>query len=245
MWIETHTSLARHRKLKAFARALQIEPHIAVGHLILFWHNVLEQSPDGDITKWSRQDVADYAHYVGDHDKFFNALKNGGDGFIDEIDGRIMVHNWWKYAGRYLTNKYRTANPVKLNVLKANFSPTLDGLKSDNIPNQPNIPTTNNTVSNKKQDYLQVIEYWNISGLPVCKVLTDIRRDKLNQRWRSQHFRDNYKAAIEKIGKSNFCKGGSDKGWKASIDWFLHNDTNYVKALEGKYDDKKDPFAKY
>lgn len=245
MWIEIHTNLVRHRKLKAFARALQIEPHIAMGHLATFWMNVLEQAETGDITKWSKQDIADYAHYVGDVDKFYDALKNGGDGWIDEKDGRVLLHDWWDYVGRYLSAKYKTSNPAKLGYLKTIYSTSIDSLKTPHLPNLPNQPTTKTTIVSN-QDYIKVIEYWNVSSLPVCKVLTDTRRDKLIQRWKSQHFRDNYKTAIEKLGKSSFCKGASDKGWKASIDWFLHNDTNYVKALEGKYDDKKDSvFGRY
>jgi hypothetical protein len=92
----------------------------------------------------------------------------------------------------------------------------------------------------------EVQAVWNATSLPKCITLSSGRKEKLRQRLKSKHFRENYKAAIEKLSKSSFAKGHSDKGWKVSIDWFLDNDTNYVKALEGKYDDKpRSIFEKY
>ena len=42
------------------------------------------------------------------------------------------------------------------------------------------------------------------------------------------------------MAKSKFCCGlVVGKHWKATIDFFIANDTNYVKALEGKYDNEK------
>src|SRR3990167_3478063 len=143
MWIELHTNLLRHRKTKNLARALQIEPFMAVGHLTSFWTNVLEQAEDGDITKWSKEDIADYACYVGDADKFYNALLNAGDGWIDEREGKIIIHDWWDYAGRYLTAKYRTFNPGRLEMIKSIYSQSKVSLKSDNQSINQSINLTN------------------------------------------------------------------------------------------------------
>ena len=47
------------------------------------------------------------------------------------------------------------------------------------------------------------------------------------------------KEAILKISESNFCTGNNDRNWKADFDWLFGNDTNILKALEGKYDNKE------
>lgn len=42
-------------------------------------------------------------------------------------------------------------------------------------------------------------------------------------------------SVFEKAGKSNFLTGENDKSWKANFDW-IFNPTNFLKILEGKYD---------
>ena len=64
-WIEVHTPLIRHRKLRRLARSLKITPVQALGHLVALWGSVLELAEDGDITKWSVEDIAEYAQYDG------------------------------------------------------------------------------------------------------------------------------------------------------------------------------------
>ena len=82
-WIELHTPLIRHRKVKKMARLLGIKPVQALGHLACFWSNVLELAEDGDITKWSPEDIAEYANYEGDSLLFYKTLQNKGVQLID------------------------------------------------------------------------------------------------------------------------------------------------------------------
>ena len=84
----------------------------------------------------------------------------------------------------------------------------------------------------------KVLELWNKTELPKVQHISKERKDKLSQRLKSKHFRDNYEDAIKKLALSSFALGKNERGWKASFDWFISNDTNYVKAIEGKYDDK-------
>ena len=142
-WIELHTVLSRHRKIKKFARELDIDLHVAVGHVVLFWGSVLELAEDGNITKWTLEDIAEYSNYAGDPQMFYKAMINDGDGWIDEKDGLKIVHDWWDYAGRYLTTKYRNTHPEKLDYIKGLYNKTVSrrsiyGLQTDNLPNLPN-----------------------------------------------------------------------------------------------------------
>ena len=113
-WIELHSPLIRHRKLKKFARELNIKPVQAVGHLTTLWANVLELAEDGNITKWTIDDIAEYCNWEGDPKKFYKALVNDKDGWIDERNGKRFIHDWLDYAGRYLKAKYHTYNPERL-----------------------------------------------------------------------------------------------------------------------------------
>ncbi len=86
-----------------------------------------------------------------------------------------------------------------------------------------------------------IVDYWNTTTLSKVKSITNERKKKLKDRLKSAHFRENWKASIDCMAKSKFCLGQvSGKTWKATLDFFIANDTNYVKALEGKYDDDKE-----
>ena len=121
------------------AFVLSLPPVVILGHLHALWHAVLEQQEDGDLSSWPDDMIAHAAAYTGDSAVFVRSLQ--GQKFFD---GKV-VHDWLDYAGRYLTNKYRTSNPKKLkaiyklhqSVSKGVLSQTTVGSKSDNLPNQP------------------------------------------------------------------------------------------------------------
>ncbi len=64
------------------------------------------------------------------------------------------------------------------------------------------------------------------------------RERKLIIRIKEEHFRNSYKKAINKILESDFLKGNNSRGWTITFDWFITNDNNYIKILEGNYDNK-------
>lgn len=107
-WIESHTVLSRHRKVKETARALRIRPAYLIGHLHLLWHAALEQAEDGDLTRWTDEFIAESADYPGDAPQFVQLLRDHG-----WLDGRLL-HDWTDYAGKYLIGKYAKDNRDRL-----------------------------------------------------------------------------------------------------------------------------------
>lgn len=85
--------------------------------------------------------------------------------------------------------------------------------------------------------------FWNRHpSLPTIRAITTKRKAKLDIRLKEQEFRGNWRVIIEKAAASDFLT----QTWKGcNIDWVLVNDTNYIKILEGKYDNKvkKEPSA--
>jgi hypothetical protein len=109
-----------------------------------------------------------------------------------------------------------------------------------------NVRLQYNTVQLQDNTIQDITSMWNGTKLPSIREWSTQRKLKLVERMKSKHFADNWKEAITKLGASSFATGGGDTGWKATIDWFLHNDTNYIKCLEGKYDGKeRDRFSDY
>ena len=78
---------------------------------------------------------------------------------------------------------------------------------------------------------------WNAHpSLRPMRSMTGERRRALWARMRDPDWRDRWRAGIDRIAASAFCRGVNDRRWKANVDWFLEPDT-LTKVLEGKYDD--------
>lgn len=96
------------------------------------------------------------------------------------------------------------------------------------------------------------VELWNEiarttrkNGLPgwyFCKELTAKRLTKVRSRLKEAELAWHRKA-LERFALSKFSRGGSSPGvghgrvFRASIDWYIDNDTNCVRIMEGIYDD--------
>ena len=81
--------------------------------------------------------------------------------------------------------------------------------------------------------------YWaSKPNLPKIRVFNGERSKKLAMRMKDPDFAANWREVIDKISNSPFCCGQNDRGWKADVTWLLANGTNYVKALEGRYEQR-------
>jgi hypothetical protein len=217
-WIESHTVLPRHRKTLQLALKLKIPPVNAVGHLHFLWYTTLEQQEDGDLSNWSDEMIAHAAAYTGDASAFVAALQAQ-----KLLDGKV-VHDWLNYAGRYLTNKYKTSNPGKLKAiykihsvrLKSDSSPTKVCLQSAHltipnltVPNQPNIP-------NQRED---------AAPLPAHKLSDDVWLKELRESPAYQHI--NFEVQLAKM--DHWLKLPANKGRRKTRKFIL-NWLNRVEA---------------
>ena len=161
-YINVDTPLIRHRKFKKFKRLLNVDNATALGYLVSLWSNVLELAEDGEISKWSEEDIAEYAYFGGEPELFSKALALNGDGFIDIKGKRKFIHDWWDYAGRYLSTKYKTSNPNKLLYIKSLYKTDLktdlklpkDILQTDKIDNIDKIDKIN--IQKIREEYIRL-----------------------------------------------------------------------------------------
>ena len=77
--------------------------------------------------------------------------------------------------------------------------------------------------------------YWN-SKSKLSKVLTlnPERIVNIGERLKNEHFVISWRIAIDKILESKFLLG-EKTDWKATFDWFIKEDLNFIKILEGNY----------
>lgn len=111
-----------------------------------------------------------------------------------------------------------------------------------------NNTSNNNTRDNKESeeatiDYNFYLVAWNRladqSSVSRIMKLTTTRKNKIKTRIDgAKDFKQVFIECLKKINNSRFCLGENNRDWKADFDWLIENDNNYVKILEGKYDDK-------
>lgn len=104
-------------------------------------------------------------------------------------------------------------------------------------------------------NFERIKEIWNNLNTPKVRDLTQQRKDKIKRRIRSfrkylktiGHNQDDYilffQAICAKINESDFCSGRKTN-WKATFDWLFDNDENWLKVVEGNYDNNKNTGGK-
>ncbi|GHV28982.1 hypothetical protein FACS1894167_07370 [Synergistales bacterium] len=114
MWVQVQCGLRRHRKLKRLARRLDIDELLAYAHVIALWSSVTEQAPDGNLSKFFPEEIAEEAGWRGNPEEFVEAMIESG--FLDKsADGGLSVHDWNEYTGGMLEayNNRREANKAR------------------------------------------------------------------------------------------------------------------------------------
>ena len=95
-WIELHQSLPQHRKLLALRDALGLRTPAAIGHMCLLWLWALDNAPDGDLARFTPEEIAEVCQYTGrPQEKLLQTLITVG--FVDKD---LRLHNWYEHVGR-------------------------------------------------------------------------------------------------------------------------------------------------
>lgn len=108
-------------------------------------------------------------------------------------------------------------------------------------PNTENPPQLNTKESNTKESntntYAQVVDMYHqiCISLPQIKELTD-KRKKAIKAMLKKHSLEQIEEVFILTEASDFLKGANGK-WKANFDWLM-NENNFVKVLEGNYNNK-------
>lgn len=95
----------------------------------------------------------------------------------------------------------------------------------------------------------EVVDVWNRvikeTGAPIrCKdsYLTDLQKQKIRLRIGEMKMigppLEVFETVVRKACASNFCCGGSDRGWLLKFDWVFQNSNNWHKIYQGDYDDR-------
>lgn len=104
-WLQVHQELGRHPKTKRLAKALNVSIPTALGHLLLLWWWALDYAQDGDLSKFSDEEITEATGWQeADASALVNALCCSG--FIDDLgSGKYAIHDWDNYAGSLMERR--------------------------------------------------------------------------------------------------------------------------------------------
>lgn len=108
-WIESHQELRTSAKVARLGRLLDISRPSVIGMLHLLWWWALDHAENGDISDFDAGDIADACCWDGDPEALVKALRECGPGakagFIEDAEGRWVLHDWWQYAGKLVARR--------------------------------------------------------------------------------------------------------------------------------------------
>lgn len=134
-----------------------------------------------------------------------------------------------RVAARWLKNKENENTVVS------------DGYKPGNTPTPTPTPTPKYISSSlRSEEAHEAIEAYKKmareTGLPEMRSVSEGRKQSIKKRI-ADHGLPVVLEAIERVGRSSFCHGNNDRGWKADFD-FICQPSSFLSILEGKYDNR-------
>lgn len=106
-WIEFHaTRIKRLKKFSDLRRALGWSVHETLGFLGDWWGQTVEVCESGEVTGWTSEYLSELTG-LGPQVSPRVWVELGNYGWIDkDAGGRLLIHDWTDWAGRFLRGKY-------------------------------------------------------------------------------------------------------------------------------------------
>ncbi|WP_409229167.1 phage replisome organizer N-terminal domain-containing protein [Gudongella sp. SC589] len=157
-------------------------------------------------------------------------------------DGFLRLTNWDKHQNIEGLEKIRTQNRIRKQ--RQREKEKLEILEGGHVTSRDSHATEEELEEelelDKEEDITsKVVDFYKdmLPDLPQPRKMTNKRKKHIKARINEYGF-DEVIVALQKIRDSDFLQGRNDRDWKPDIDW-IFNVNNFVKVLEGKYDNRK------
>lgn len=249
-WIEAHSELGQHPKLRRLARCLSLNKPEAVGHLVYFWWWAMSYAPDGDLSRYDDGDIADGAMWEGDPTEFVKALR--ACGFLDDT----RVHDWADYGEKLHRRRQQNAARMREARERANSVQNTCAARADDSPecaqreDRTGQERTTTTVEDRTEDpsppaeaensdladsacratgerlsaAMQVFGHFKARIFPAARVCPT---DKIEARLR-QFTPEELKTGIDHFAEDHFCMTNNARRGAA---WFFQSDARSEQFL--------------
>lgn len=131
------------------------------------------------------------------------------------------------------------SDPLSVNTENSIFS--LDNSSADRKPSQKDKKAVTGEKQSKAVDYEAILNLYHQECPSFNRIvkLSDARKAKIRTRLDEMpEGIETLRTVFRKMEASDFCKGENDSGWKATFDWLIENTNNWLKVIEGNYDNK-------
>lgn len=98
--LEIHQAFLSHRKVLRLARLLHIDKYEVAGRMIALWQWAMDNAPDGNLSDIDKRDIPLVMGWEGDRDDVTQSLIDAG--FLDYVDGVLVLHEWEQHAGKII-----------------------------------------------------------------------------------------------------------------------------------------------
>lgn len=154
---------------------------------------------------------------------------------------RNAANNRWRKENNLSPQQSKTdANAYNCMQTDADIDIDIDidkDIDKDTDIDKENVSSSDSDISNI--DYKKVIDWYNETvkplGLPTILTMNDNRKTLFNKII-TTYGRNSLTKAFEMVKRSSYLRGDTNSQIKMSFDW-LFTENNYVKVLEGTYDD--------
>lgn len=267
-WIPSQVGVRDHPKTKRASRMLGVRQSELVGCLHFLWYWALEYAPDGDVEDFEPEDLADAADWPGDPELFVNALTTcgpkGSAGFLERVDGRLIIHDWEENQGSQFRGRVMAANRKRrsreqaqddtpdrdVDVTNADtvtpdrgtVTPDRDLARAKDRPTGPTGPTGQDRTDPRASacEATAPIEDFHVlcPSLPKVRQLTEPRKKRLAKAL-GELGEEGLRTLFRRVEASDFLSGRKTD-WRADLDWILKPE-HLTKILEGSYDNRNGP----
>lgn len=243
-------------KFRKLQRRLGVSRLVTVGTLELLWLATQKNAPQGDIGRFSDEELAVECEWEGDPSALVNALVECG--WLDRCrEHRLVVHDWEEHAPGWV--KRQLARHKRSFVTVSRLLPVTDDTQEatpkerkgkETQPNltkgketQPNL-SVNEDVDGQRITPEDFLARWNAFAKKTPKIspirsLTKDRKKKLATRLAESGWLDTFKISLKQLPLGE-TEGST---WQPGFDWLIRNETNAARLAEGEFSwrNKDDP----
>ncbi len=167
-------------------------------------------------------------------------------GMVETIDGVITIPNWGKHQSldayekkKAYDRKYRMEQREKQRLLAEGSNDNRTASRTTVVvPEEDKEEEKELDIDKEKTDYKSLVDLYHsiCKSFPSVRSLSEARKKAIKARLNTYSL-DDFKTVFENAEASAFLKGSNDRNWQANFDWLIA-DKNFVKVLEGNYQDK-------
>ena len=181
--------------------------------------------------------IVNYGKYQDRENKLTNKLTNNQPTANQQLTTNKNDKNDKndKNKTNSITNDKTISNTVNQHSFKKTSKGTNDNNDNQEVVNKDKALKKPQSIKHQKlQEFIDLYNQFCFN-LPKATKLTESRKEKIKTRLKKEPDLNEWKKCFQICNDTPFLRGENRNGWKASFDWLVENDKNYLKVLEGNY----------